>query len=381
MKYIFLIIFILLLPVLGFGQQTINGSLEHDNLQRDYILYVPASYSADSPMPLLFNFHGYTSNATEQMFYGDFRPIADTANFIIVHPEGTEDNTGTTHFNVGWGASSVDDVGFSEILLEAIASEYNIDLTRVYSTGMSNGGFMSYQLACQMSDKIAAIASVTGSMSFATFANCDPQHPTPILQIHGTADQTVPYNGAIFAKPIEEVVDYWVNFNSCDAMPLRTDVPNTSTTDGSTAEHFIYPNGTNDVNTEFFKITNGGHTWAGSFFDSPGTNHDINASIEVWRFVSRYDINGLIDNTATDIEETVESELKVQIFPNPTQSFVNIELGTLKESFFEVFSSTGERLLTGTIHAHQPKIDLSDLPADVYFLQVEGRSYKILKTE
>lgn len=381
MKHILLFLFVLTFPIFGFAQQTINGSLEHDNLQRDYILYVPASYSADTPVPLLFNFHGYTSNATEQMFYGDFRPIADTANFIIVHPEGTQDNTGTTHFNVGWGGSTVDDVGFSEILMEAIMAEYSIDLTKVYSTGMSNGGFMSYQLACQMSDKIAAIASVTGSMSFANFDNCNPQHPTPVLQIHGTADQTVPYEGAIFAKPIEEVVDYWSDFNKCETTPIRTDVANSNTTDGSTVEHFIYPNGTNGVNTEFFKITDGGHTWAGSFFDSPGTNHDINASIEVWRFVSRYDINGLIDNTATDIETVMENELQVQIFPNPTQNFIHIESETLKELPFEIFSSTGKRLLTGTIHSNQPKIDLSDLPADVYFLQVASKSYKILKTE
>ena len=68
-------------------------------------------------MPLVFNFHGYTSNATEQMWYGDFRPIADTANFIIVHPNGMLDATGTTHFNVGWGGSTIDDVGFTSALI------------------------------------------------------------------------------------------------------------------------------------------------------------------------------------------------------------------------------------------------------------------------
>ena len=152
-------------PFAGTSQQTITATITHDALQREYILYVPASYTGSNAVPLVFNFHGYTSNATEQMWYGDFRPIADTANFIIVHPNGMLDATGTTHFNVGWGGSTIDDVGFTSALLDSISADYNINADRVYSTGMSNGGFMSYQLACQLSDKIAAIASVTGSMS------------------------------------------------------------------------------------------------------------------------------------------------------------------------------------------------------------------------
>ncbi len=83
-----------------FAQQTINASITHDGIQRSYILYVPANYTGNSAVPLLFNFHGYGSNANEQMWYGDFRPIADTEGFIIVHPEGTLDNSGISHWNV-----------------------------------------------------------------------------------------------------------------------------------------------------------------------------------------------------------------------------------------------------------------------------------------
>ena len=96
------------------------------------------------------------------MWYGDFRKIADTANIIIVHPQGLLDYTGVTHWNLG--QSNVDDIGFLNSLYSYIVSIYNINLDKVYSTGMSNGGYMSYYLACNISDKIAAIASVTGSM-------------------------------------------------------------------------------------------------------------------------------------------------------------------------------------------------------------------------
>ena len=168
------------LPICTLSQQTINASITHGGLQRDYILYVPTSYSAATSAPLVFNFHGYTSNANEQMWYGDFRPIADTAGFIIVHPNGTLDNSGTSHWNVGWGGSTVDDIGFTESLIDNLSATYNIDNNRIYSTGMSNGGFMSYQLACELSDRIAAIASVTGSMSTNWFNSCSPTIKCPL---------------------------------------------------------------------------------------------------------------------------------------------------------------------------------------------------------
>ena len=85
--------------------------------------------------------------------------------------------------------SRADDVGFTEALIAALAAEYNIDLKRVYATGHSNGGYLSFQLACQLNNKIAAIASVSGSMTPETFDNCNPERPTPILQIHGTAER------------------------------------------------------------------------------------------------------------------------------------------------------------------------------------------------
>ena len=129
MKKALLIFSLFAFPLLTFSQQTIDGTIMHDNLERSYILYVPANYTGDEPVPLIFNFHGYTSNAEQQMGYGDFRPIADTAGFIVVHPQGSLLN-GTTHWNVGgWTVgSTADDVGFTETLLDHLADEYNIDL-------------------------------------------------------------------------------------------------------------------------------------------------------------------------------------------------------------------------------------------------------------
>ncbi len=212
MKNILLHIFIIGIPFIGFAQQTLDGSIIHDGMQRDYIIYIPGNYSGSTSVPLVINFHGLGSNATEQMWYGDFRSIADTSGFLIVHPEGTLYN-GSAHWNVGGFTvgSTVDDVGFTDALIDSLSVMYNIDLTRVFATGMSNGGFMSFLLASQLSEKIAAIASVTGSMTPETYNNSNPQHPTPIMQIHGTADNLVPYGGVFYSKSIEDVLNYWVS--------------------------------------------------------------------------------------------------------------------------------------------------------------------------
>ncbi|MBC8266245.1 MAG: hypothetical protein H8E84_04705 [Flavobacteriales bacterium] len=299
------------IPLIAFSQQTINASITHDNVQRDYILYVPTMYNANNPTPLVLNFHGYTSNANDQMWYGDFRLIADTANFLVVHPQGQLDNSGNTHWNVGWTGSIGDDVSFTAALIDSLSAIYNIDANRIYSTGMSNGGFMSYLLACQLSGRIAAVASVTGGMGPLMMGNCNPQHPIPIMEVHGTADFTVPYNGDTWLESVSSAMDYWVNFNQCDTQSVFTAMPNINTSDGSTAEHFVWKNGLNGVEVEHYKIINGGHSWPGtSFFTA---NQDISASIEIWRFFSKYDINGLI-NPATsviEIEKTNRQLLKV----------------------------------------------------------------------
>ena len=377
MKSKFLLFFLLGLSVSVFSQQTINGSITHDNLQRDYILYLPLNYDGSTSVPLVFNFHGYTSSASEQMFYGDFRAIADTAGFILVHPEGTLFN-GNTHWNVGgWTlGSTVDDVGFTSALIDSLAADYNINLERVYSTGMSNGGYMSFLLACQLSDRIAAVASVTGSMTPETFNECSPQHPTPVMQIHGTSDSVVPYGGAAWTKPVEEAIDYWVNFNNCEMTPTVTPLDDINPVDGSTVEHFVYPAGDNGSTVEHFKVTGGDHTWPGTVFVFPGTNYDMDASAEIWRFFSRYDINGEIETTNTK-DLTTNS---LNIYPNPTSSILNIETDFTGEMNFEVISPIGAVILKGVLNSSKQTIDFSDLNANIYYLKIENRVYKILKT-
>lgn len=376
MKTIIIFLITLGLPIISFSQQTIYGSITHDGIQRDYILYVPANYTGTESVPLILNYHGYGSNAFEQMNYGDFRSIADTAGFLIAHPQGTL-HLGVPHWNTGgWTVgSTADDVGFTAALIDSLSIAYNIDLDRVYATGMSNGGFMSFLLACQLSDDIAAIASVTGSMTPETYGGCNPMHPTPILQMHGTNDGVVPYNGAFWTKSIADVLQYWVSSNQCNLIPTITSLPDIDPNDGSTVELIVYDGGDNDVTTEHYKIIGGGHTWPGSALGGPGTNYDIDASLEIWNFFTRYDLN-----TITGIRQPGNDAL-ISIYPNPTKSNIIVEVENTDPLEYELISILGKRILQGVITSGRHEIDLSSLTPNMYFLHVGGSTFKVLKLD
>jgi polyhydroxybutyrate depolymerase len=305
------------------------------------------------------------------MNYTGFTAIADTAGFILVHPDGTLDGSATSHWNVGgWTVgSTVDDVGFTNLMIEEISANYNVNANRIYSTGMSNGGYMSFLLACQLSDRIAAIASVTGSMTPQTYTACNPSHPTPVLQIHGTADGTVPYEGSpTWSYGIEDVLSYWVTYNNCNTTPTITSMPDINTGDGSNVDYFVYDGGDNGVTTEHFKVYGGDHDWPGVW-----GNMDINASIEVWKFFSKYDINGLIAGVD---ETTIVDEIKV--FPNPATDLISIHMEASEDLSYEITSTNGKYIQDGVITVSNQWIDVSKLTPEMYFLKIEDKVLKFV---
>ena len=275
-----------------YGANTKKCSLTHKTLERYYIIYVPESGANEINMPVLFALHGYGSTAENHKNYTYYEPLAETNKFVVIYPQGSFYNgtfTSGNHWNVGsWTlGSTTDDVDFIDEVIGLISKKESIDQNRIYSSGMSNGGFMSYHLACNLSSKIAAIVSVTGSMSKETLENCSPSHPTPVLQIHGTLDPTVKFDGdsTLNMEPIDNVLNYWSTYNSCDPTPALSviDYPDFS------IDYKKYNNCLNNVNVELYKISNMAHTWPYK------NNYGISATEEVWNFVSQFDIYGKID--------------------------------------------------------------------------------------
>ena len=264
-------------PVPNVQTGKVTKELIINGTTREYIIYVPENYTGTSSVPLLLSFHGLTSNMEFNFNYTNFDQLAEDENFIVVHPNGIS-NTWTV------SANDDTDIDFIVSLLNQLEEDYNIESNRIYSTGMSMGGFFSFSLACRLSDRIAAVASVTGSMYQPAINNCSPVKPMPILQIHGTEDGTVQYSS------VAGLLDFWTSHNNTDDLPIIFNIPDSDTGDGSTVERFEYLNGDSDVEVQHLKITGGGHEWPG--FQG---NMDINASEEVWNFVKAFDLNGKIE--------------------------------------------------------------------------------------
>ena len=372
MKLTLSILSLMLSTSLLMSQMTLTQTIEHDGLSRSYNIYIPSAYEvADQKFPLLFCFHGFTSSADVIMAYSDFNTLAEEKEFIVVYPQGTL-VSGLTHWNVGGftAGSTVDDVGFVEALLEALMATYQLDEQRIYSTGMSNGGYMSFLLACQLSDKIAAIASVTGAMTLETFDNCNPQRPMPVLQIHGDADDVVAYEGLAFSKSIPEVLDYWIAHNDCQTSGIAMDLEDTNTGDGSTVSTLDFPNGRQCTSVNHFRVHGGGHTWPGAW-----GNRDISASNEVWNFVSQYNLNGLIGCT-TSTQEAESPISTAKVYPNPCVDFININ-STQTKSYI-IYNKSGQILLSGKTNN---KIDISRLEPGLYFLEMDNKIQKLIKVK
>ena len=351
---------VLILPVsLLQAQETVTGSFEFDGEERDYRLRVPPS-GFDGARPLVFNLHGFGSNAFQQEAYAQMNPVADTAGFFVCYPNGV-----SAAWNVGWAfGSTADDVGFIGALIDTIAAQYDIDPERVYACGMSNGGFMSYRLACELNDRIAAVASVTGSMVPAYIGDCTPGKPVPVLEIHGTDDATVPYGGQPqLAVSIEELLTFWNTNNSCDADATIEELPNSNTTDQSTVT-FIQSGGCAERGDVWhYRINGGAHTWPGSPFAIGVTNQDINGSVEIWHFFRRYTRSGLSGTI------TAEHAAPLSIFPNPARDWAKVSL-TASGGLLEVFNAAGQPIIRQQITNEVVTLDLSLCPPGVYWVRI-----------
>jgi polyhydroxybutyrate depolymerase len=256
-------------------------TLDVDGVEREYLLNVPESYSEGTEVPLLFNLHALQGTAEGQLAASGLAEVAEREGFMLVTPQAVGGVWTVTGFPIDNGS---DDLGFITALLAELSGRFTIDADRVYATGMSQGGFLSFELICNFSETFAAIASVSGVMTPPLVQSCTPARRVPVMQIHGTADDLIDYSGA------ETVVDFWVAFNGASPVAEITELPDRFPENGTTVERFVYAGGEMGVDVEHLKINGGGHVWPGADGDS-----DIDTAEEVWGFVSRYDLNGRID--------------------------------------------------------------------------------------
>lgn len=234
-------------------------------------IYVPASYDPEVSTPLVMLLHGYSSNGLEMESYLQFAQIAEEFGFIYLHPDGLTDLLGNQYWNATDACcdffGNTDDSGYLRALIEEIRFQLNVDDRRVYVGGHSNGGFMSYRMACDHSDIVAAIISLAGATHLDP-TDCTPTEPVHVLQIHGTADTTILYGGgctlSCYPGAVQSV-ETWAAYDGCEIVADNSSKPidldasipgnetlitkyNTNCTEGGSAELWTIVGGTHVPN-------------------------------------------------------------------------------------------------------------------------------------
>jgi len=233
---------------------------------------------------------------------------------------------------------------------------------------------MTFELGCKLNNRIAAIAPVARTMQANPNSFCSPVHPTGVLTILGTDDLVSPYNGIVFGG-IEYYISaaathiYWATHNNCDATATMSTV-------SPSVERYTWSTASGCAYVEELKVIGGGHDWPGSF-----GNMTIDANIEIWQFVSRYDINGLIGCTTTSINENNGQTDNYKVFPNPVNTQITIDIGLVEEKEFRLYNPIGELVLSGFLNSQISIIDLSSLAPNVYILNIENQSIRLIKTK
>lgn len=284
---------LLLVIILGVSflvANKITGSIVSSGEKRQYLLYVPASYDPNQPAPLVISIHGYAEWPAHQAQISRWNDLAGEQGFIVVYPSGTEfprrwRTMGLAHTK---GDPQMD-VQFISELIDKLEAEYNIDASRIYANGLSNGGGMSYLLACKMADRIAAIGGVSGAYTY-PIDQCSPSRPVPLIAFHGDADPVVPYLGGpsrSFDIPFPSVPDWmqdWADRNQCKT---ATPIARQGEISGS-----AWSDCSQNADVIFYTIASGGHSWPGGdpipAWIVGKTSQQIDATRVMWQFFEQH---------------------------------------------------------------------------------------------
>jgi polyhydroxybutyrate depolymerase len=269
-----------------------NGTIVSSGQKREYLLYVPRSYDRTKPTPLVISMHAAAQWPAAQMETSQWNKVADEHGFIVVYPSGTTlQGGGTGVLPKVWrmGPRSLEsDVRFISDLIDKLETEYNIDPTRIYADGFSNGGGMSFVVSCRLSHRIAAVGTVAAAQTL-PWNWCRDSRPVPMVAFHGTADRFVPYQGGPSRDPFNpvqfpDVRDWagsWARRNRCSGDPIDARIT-------ASVRRLAYTNCAENADVILYTVEGGGHSWPGGKplpeWMVGRTTRDINASSVMWAF-------------------------------------------------------------------------------------------------
>jgi len=295
--------------------------LTHDNHSRIYWVDYPDN--STTPVPLVISMHGRFQSLLSHITYSQMSNFANPQNIAVVYPQGINYTGGLT-WNVGvwWDASEYDDVGYLNALIDSVISNFEIDTSRIYACGMSTGGFMAYELACELSDRIVAFGSVAGNFMMNTGQECTSAREIPIMHIHGTSDSIVNYYAPTIDSSMTatEAMDWWA---------IENDLTEQSVEELNDSVN-IFINSSLTSNTKFvhYQVQDGEHRWF---------NYDwgFHASEELLNFFMQYSMTDLSLSSDKNSFEPKIFTLS-QNYPNPFNPITYISYDLPEDSFVSI---------------------------------------------
>lgn len=272
-----------------------SGQINNQGWLRQYKLYTPSSYNPERPMPLVLVFHGHEGTGASIADVTRFNKLAEQKGFIAVYPDGIDHNWNLR----GSSAGKVDDVSFVTALIDHLKQTRNIDSHRIYATGFSKGAIFAQDLACELPDQFAAVASVAGSLPVRLQAKCQPKTPVSMLMINGTNDLAVHYEGdddksqrgALISIP--DTINVWQTINQCSSAPKVQQLPTSNPRSRFKVKVSQYPGCSSGSEVTLMAVANGGHLWPGGSSQDASVNKfntdlGFNASQTIWDFFQRH---------------------------------------------------------------------------------------------
>ena len=351
------------------GYRLMTQVIDGETITREYIIHVPSGYQEGDNLPLVIVYHGFGGCA----YYmadetGGLNDLADEENFFVAYPQAAyrpakEDTYWEPGFN-GGESIYLDDIFFSEQLIEHIDEEFSLDLSKLYAAGYSNGGMLTYSLACLRGDLFEGVCIMSGAL-LDGMDSCDPTQPVPMIIFHGIGDFELPYNGDQYYASVPDVVSLWV-----DHFQIPTSTLSSTELNGGNVVHDSYYGGTNNTCLSLYTVIEeyglpGDHVWFGQDMDGVSPNRII------WDFFSG--VCGGVDAISYETHD------RVQAFPVPFGDQLFIGNIGVSSATYHMYDVRGVVVRTGRLSSDGLVHGLGDLPAGCYLLRVGESIFQVVK--
>jgi polyhydroxybutyrate depolymerase len=264
-----------------------NYKIRNQGLNREFSFFRPANPELKK-LPLVIDFHGASGIVAPVFRYDFWVALAKKENFLVLKPQAVSDKMNNyTYWNVGWDVGR-NDVGFVQDVLDVVVKQQDVDIDRIYVTGMSSGGHMALFIAQALQDRIAAVAPISGSIMTTRLSNYSFNKPMPICNINGSADSVVNIEGGDWYASWKSILSLWIENNKVDSDPIITYLPDLNKSDGSIVTKYEYRGLTQASDIDDYRINGGNHSIPGI---EPEANQDINAYEVIWAFFKEHTLN------------------------------------------------------------------------------------------